>query len=84
MATYKQRIRGADLFQRVMNSNAHSAILCIYTQIEAARMRGVARGMQDCISLCTTTMNIRSNAELRENKHFKLTAPILEHTIAAL
>jgi hypothetical protein len=29
-------------------------------------------------------MNIRSNAELRENKHFKLTAPILEHTIAAL
>jgi hypothetical protein len=37
MVTHKQRIRGADLFQRVMKSSAHSAILFIYTQIDEAK-----------------------------------------------
>jgi hypothetical protein len=48
MTTCLQKMRGADLFQRIMNSSAHSAILCIYTQIdgdgeggeEGEKMRG--------------------------------------------
>jgi hypothetical protein len=77
MTTYIQRMRGADLFQRVMNSSAHSAILCIYTQIVGVagggRKWGVASGVQDCVSLCRTTMHISRNADPRENKHFDLT-----------
>jgi hypothetical protein len=43
---------------------------------------GVAMAVQDHISLCITTMHIRRNAELRENKYFKLTALMPQRTIA--
>ena len=65
-----------------------SNIMYLYTdwRVEGGgrkgRKWGFASGMQDCVSLCTTTIHIRRNADLRENKHFKLTtaycSPVLQ------
>jgi len=51
MTTFIQRMRGADLFHRIMNSSAHSAILCIYTQID---WRGEKGGNEGLLVTCRT------------------------------
>ena len=58
MTTFIQRMRGTDLFQRIMNSSAHSAILCIYTQIdwsgEPGGVRGGKGGIEGLLVVCRT------------------------------
>jgi len=47
-------MRGADLFQRIMNSSAHSAILCIYTQIDGWRGGGERGENEGLLVACRT------------------------------